>query len=251
VDGIAYGFIAREAAKAVLNRARRRGPHTLVIYAGDFRGYGNSAASRRHEILDYQNLEWYPMTPDFAATAGMTAWPNQTIYRAATAAEFFRILANAHGTIGRVVFIGHGGGTVLAFSGRRRHNPTPPNPHYYVSFGSILDAAALTANAANLTRIRTKLADEATFDVVACGSIWTTAAFLRTLANSFGMIVRGFNGPLKWYFDYDARRNIITKRGYISDESMSRALLTTVVVQGAHRLSFTVMVKPSAPAPTP
>ena len=167
---------------------------TLVIIAGGWNYPGGSA----EEIAAIANDSWEPTTADFRAMAGASA-----PVLARTAQEFIQQIASQPtGSIGRVVYIGHGGGG-LAFSG------TPG-----LGGGSGLNAEDLPDLQAEIdSKVKPKLHRYAKVDLYTCYA-GGNEQFTDALANALNRCVRGFGSAIEVRNPVVTEQKQITQRGY-------------------------------------
>jgi hypothetical protein len=177
------------------------GGKTILIYAGGYDQYGDEA--NEIEVLRKKQL-WFPGTKDFHATASESGVSG---YRPATKAnEFFGPLQAAEGSIGRIVFIGHGGGEYLGLSGRFGGTDERVHTAAVEEFSATIDL-----------QIKPKLAATATIDLFSCDSAYG-GVIMTALANAFGVRVRGFNTGIRYCIGFSDPENDpssarITSRG--------------------------------------
>lgn len=168
----------------------------IVIIANGYPGY----SSEKKEIEDSQKGLWLPSTSDFKTTATDT---QKSIQGASVADEFFGALQSVGGKIKRVIFIGHGNTSGLGLSGK---------PMSWFEKG--LDQSDLTRWQNSIdTDIKPKFVEGATLDIYAC-NVAAGGTFIKALAQSLGICVRGFPGPVYWCLGN--KDGAVTSRGRIA-----------------------------------
>jgi hypothetical protein len=195
-----------------------------VIVANGFGGYASEQAEM--EALDRGN--WSPHSEDFHATA--TADVGDQAFAAGTDDEFIGAIEATSGTIGRVVFIGHGNARRLGLAGQREGSTT--------RFTSSIDSDTLDKWAETIRqRIVPRLHENATIDVVAC-DVGLGKPFMQKIADTFQRCVRASNGPIFWRDPRNDDRTKITTRGLTSSNDVD-------FTKGFKHLRFAITVCPT------
>ena len=170
----------------------------LIIIANGYPGY----RSDKKEVEASQKGLWFPNTPDFSATASDT---QKRFSGARTADEFFGALQSEKNRIKRVAFIGHGNPSGLGLSGK---------PMSFFEKG--LTKSDITRWQQSINKdIKPKLSKDTTLDLFACNTA-IGGGFMKALAQSLGVCVRGFTGQVFWCLGFN-KVHTITSRGRIAD----------------------------------
>jgi hypothetical protein len=193
---------------------------TLVIVAG-----GWKYATKEDEIFAIEKDSWQPTTADFKLMAELD---DDTPLLASSAKEFFEHIASQpQGSIGRVVFIGHGG-FALVFSG------VPGG----IGAGNQLDTRNLADLQGDIDKnVKPKLHRNAKIDLVTC-YIGGNEQFMDVLANAMDRCVRGFTDAVEV-------RNPAVNDTTITERGLSRILTQNKNYRkGWKHLRFQIAVTP-------
>jgi hypothetical protein len=187
-------FLLQRSEGSPVEKGSARQGKTLIIFAGGFKQFLDDAQEAAF-LHSPDGKYWDPGTKDFQKTAKDTQATD--IYPANTVSDFFGPLQQERGSIGRIVYIGHGAGGALGLS----------------SSGDILNAESLSLWEANIDQnIKPKLTESAIIDLYSCEA-GRDEGIMNALAAYFGVCVRGFSVDLKWCIYSPPGGSVITSRG--------------------------------------
>jgi len=194
-------FLLQRSEGDPVEKGSAREGETLILYAGGFNQFEND--SKEAEFLHSPDRKyWNPGTKDFRQTA--TDTQTADIYPINNVNEFFTRLEMGNGSIGRIVYIGHGASGALGFS------PSGEN----------LNAESLSQWEVNIDRnIRPKLTESAIIDLYSCEA-GRDEGIMNALAAAFGVCVRGFAMDIEWCIHSPQDSSVITSRGRWIDGSV-------------------------------
>jgi hypothetical protein len=196
------------------------GGSTLVIVAG-----GWKYATVEDEIFAIKpGHQWKPTTADFKRMAEMEG---DKPLLASSPEEFFKHIANQpDGSVGRVVFIGHGGSGIV-FSGDAGG----------FNGGKQLGAGDLPGFQADIdNKIKPKLRPNAKIDLVTC-YVGGNKQFMDALTNAIDRCVRGFTSAVEV-------RKPAVKDKTITERGFSRILGQKTYRRGWRHLRLQIAVEP-------
>lgn len=190
----AIGALLQRSGGGSVENSRPSGGRTIILFAGGFNPFASDAEEAAY-LHGSDSKYWIPGTKDFKRTA--TDTQASDIHKIETVNHFFGPLREEKGSIGRIVYIGHGASGALGFS----------------SSGDILNNDKLSLWEATIDQaIRPKLSKSATIDLYSCEA-GREEGIMNTLAAAFGVCVKGFPEDLKWCIHSPKDSDLITSRG--------------------------------------
>ena len=200
----AVGALLQRSGGGPVENSRAGGGKTIILFAGDFNPFASDAEEAEY-LRGSEAKNWNPGTKDFQRTA--TDTQASDIYKIETVDHFFGPLREEKGSIGRIVYIGHGASGALGFS----------------SSGDILNNDKLSIWEATIDQdIKPKLSESATIDLYSCEA-GREEGIMNALAAAFGVCVKGFPVDLRWCIHSPHDSDIITSRGRWLEGSIGAA----------------------------
>lgn len=192
-------------------------PIQRIIIAGGYPEFKTPA----EEMASIQSKQWLPNTLDFHETALDTQGAN--ILSASDDAAFFGAIAFGPEKLRRIVYIGHGFGGVL--SGGLGLSAATPSSAFPTQE---LNESSFPKRQADIDiNIKPKLDKDAFIDLYACNLAGMSTNFMKAMARSFGVCVRGFKDFVVWCIDPLPKGQFL--RGRLNDRprAPSTAVLCT------------------------
>ena len=191
----------RKKGKKKKNKCEKRARgKTLIIVSG-----GYSYTDEATEVSAIEHDSWMPSTADFEAAVKAD---DGTPLRARNPSEFFKHIADQPtGSVGRVVFVGHGHTNGLLFAG---------DPAGFGAVAGLYESTLSEFQADIESKLKPKLHPNAKIVLVTCNT-GGGQAFIDALVNAFDRCVRGFDSAIEY------RNPTVTDEKTITDRGLTRS----------------------------